>query len=316
MPISAQQPAPPTYAELVEQAIARIPSLAPTWTDHNPSDPGIMLIELFAWLSEMLHYRIDTIPEAHYWAFLALLNDTRATNNNLWQARQNLPLGEAIRQTITELRTPYRAVTAADYEYLVLQEWQDQPQATKIARVRCIVGYNLETYAASDGHISLVIMPSDQRKNLQVWLDTRRLLGTVLHVLGPQFVTITISATIHLRADYSLLINLQGTSGDGITRKQLATTDGAITDAAKQQAIMALVDYFDPQKWPFGRGVYRSEIYRLLDTLPGVAYVEAVVITATDHRAATLYAIPLAEYELVNLNATNITLYAEIPTAD
>jgi hypothetical protein len=316
MPISAQQPAPPTYAELVEQAIARIPSLAPTWTDHNPSDPGIMLIELFAWLSEMLHYRIDTIPEAHYWAFLALLNDTRANNNNLWQARQNLPLGEAIRQTITELRTPYRAVTAADYEYLVLQEWQDQPQATKIARVRCIVGYNLETYAASDGHISLVIMPSDQRKNLQVWLDTRRLLGTVLHVLGPQFVTITISATIHLRADYSLLINLQGTSGDGITRKQLATTDGAITDAAKQQAIMALVDYFDPQKWPFGRGVYRSEIYRLLDTLPGVAYVEAVVITATDHRAATVYAIPLAEYELVNLNATNITIHAEIPTAN
>ena len=31
---------------------ALIPRYAPGWTDHNPSDLGITLIELFAWLAE------------------------------------------------------------------------------------------------------------------------------------------------------------------------------------------------------------------------------------------------------------------------
>src|SRR6266699_1306572 len=47
------------YDDLVAEARGLIPSLDSTWTNHNPSDPGITLVELFAWLSEMLMYRID-----------------------------------------------------------------------------------------------------------------------------------------------------------------------------------------------------------------------------------------------------------------
>ena len=42
----------------------RIPVYAPEWTDHNPSDPGITLIELFAFLGENLLFRFNQIPEA------------------------------------------------------------------------------------------------------------------------------------------------------------------------------------------------------------------------------------------------------------
>jgi predicted phage baseplate assembly protein len=62
-----------TYADLVEEARRLIPSFDPSWTDHNPSDPGITLIELFAWLTEMLLYRMDRVPEAHVRTFLKLL---------------------------------------------------------------------------------------------------------------------------------------------------------------------------------------------------------------------------------------------------
>ena len=41
-----------TYAELVDEARASIPVLYPAWTDHNPSDPGMTLVELLAWLAE------------------------------------------------------------------------------------------------------------------------------------------------------------------------------------------------------------------------------------------------------------------------
>ncbi|CAN5728271.1 putative baseplate assembly protein [soil metagenome] len=66
-----------TWQELVDEARALIPKYAPQWTDHNPSDVGITLIELFAWLVEGLTYRLNRVPEKNYVAFLNLLGIRR-----------------------------------------------------------------------------------------------------------------------------------------------------------------------------------------------------------------------------------------------
>lgn len=63
-----------SYAQLRDELIARIPVYAPEWTDHAPSDPGITLIELFAFLGENLLYRFNQIPDATKLAFLDLLH--------------------------------------------------------------------------------------------------------------------------------------------------------------------------------------------------------------------------------------------------
>ena len=46
------------------ELVRRIPVYTPEWTDHNASDPGITLIELFAFLGENLLFRFNQIPEA------------------------------------------------------------------------------------------------------------------------------------------------------------------------------------------------------------------------------------------------------------
>jgi predicted phage baseplate assembly protein len=61
------------WADLVEEARALIPTYAPDWTDHNAHDPGITLLELFAWVAEMDIYQLNRIPEQHKRKFLALL---------------------------------------------------------------------------------------------------------------------------------------------------------------------------------------------------------------------------------------------------
>ena len=53
------------WADLVEEAQALIPRLAPRWTDHNVHDPGITFIELFAWLAEMQIYQLNRVGEKH-----------------------------------------------------------------------------------------------------------------------------------------------------------------------------------------------------------------------------------------------------------
>jgi predicted phage baseplate assembly protein len=62
-----------SYRQLRDELVRRIPVYTPEWTDHNASDPGITLIELFAFLGENLLFRFNQIPEATKLAFLRLL---------------------------------------------------------------------------------------------------------------------------------------------------------------------------------------------------------------------------------------------------
>ena len=61
------------FQELVSEARTRITRHSPDWTEHNVSDPGITLIELFAWFADVLAYRIDRIPDRLHLALLELI---------------------------------------------------------------------------------------------------------------------------------------------------------------------------------------------------------------------------------------------------
>lgn len=62
-----------SFNELVDECVLRIPRYCPEWTDHNLSDPGMTLIELFAWLTDQMLLRFNQVPRKNYVAFLELL---------------------------------------------------------------------------------------------------------------------------------------------------------------------------------------------------------------------------------------------------
>src|ERR1051326_8436679 len=66
-----------TYDDIVAEIRARIarytPEWQPVWSDVNDSDPGITLAQVFAWLSEMLLYRMSRVPDLNYIKFLELI---------------------------------------------------------------------------------------------------------------------------------------------------------------------------------------------------------------------------------------------------
>src|SRR3712207_3883488 len=61
------------YQELLDEALARIPVHNPEWTNFNDSDPGVTLVQLFAFMTESLLYRANGIPERNRRKFLTLL---------------------------------------------------------------------------------------------------------------------------------------------------------------------------------------------------------------------------------------------------
>src|SRR2546430_1426660 len=61
------------FQDIVDEAKRRITRYCPEWTDHNVSDPGVALIELFAWMTEMILYRVNQVPDRLYVKFLELV---------------------------------------------------------------------------------------------------------------------------------------------------------------------------------------------------------------------------------------------------
>ena len=75
MPLPAPNLDDRRFQDIVDEAKRLIPRYCPEWTNHNVSDPGVALIELFAWMSEMVLYRINQVPERLYVHFLNMVGD-------------------------------------------------------------------------------------------------------------------------------------------------------------------------------------------------------------------------------------------------
>lgn len=119
-----------SYIDLVEEAIRRIPLYCPEWTDHNPSDPGITLIELFAWMTDIVLYRLNRVPDKHYIKFMELLGmslreaEPARAHVTFWLAAPqeiavSIPSGTAVSTTRTETDPAITFTTDYDVEIKV-----------------------------------------------------------------------------------------------------------------------------------------------------------------------------------------------------
>ena len=293
-----------SYGDLVQEAIALIPLEYPEWTDHNPTDTGIILIELFAWLTEMMLYQVNQIPDQNYASFLSLLKVEKWNLPNESAEEKQKQLQLEIRKTLLQLRETYRAVTIEDYEKLILEEWQNSIEFTEkesIARVHCLPLRN-QAQTNAKAHITLVVVNKNEQEaneatnsypNLFKFLDQRRLLTTRIHLVDPKYI----------------FLNLETT---------LVIEDGIKPEALKEKAEVELKNYFDPRQsgkywqgkgYPFGRNVYLSELYQLLDNLSGVDYVKQLILRNPE---TVVTEIKLDDDQLIKLQSTKITIEVKV----
>ncbi|MFF3159103.1 putative baseplate assembly protein [Streptomyces sp. NPDC057910] len=61
------------FQDLVDDAKRMVMRRCPEWTEHNVSDPGVTLIETFAFMTDQLLYRINHVPDRLYLTFLKML---------------------------------------------------------------------------------------------------------------------------------------------------------------------------------------------------------------------------------------------------
>ncbi len=251
------------FEELVKEAKSLIPIYNPEWTNHNLSDPGITLIELFAWLCEMMIYRIDQVPDENYTHFLNLLGVKLDDGEDLLSG---------IRRGVEQLSECTKAVTAEDFEKLASEAVMTKPGIKDAfpeisVRTICYTNRDLENSKTDNveklGHISIILITavidqmkflkehSDIRNYVKEYLLDRKLLTSRVHVVDPEYQEIRINM-------------------------QIASNDLKITDTVRK----AIEEYLDPIKggadkkgWPLGRNFYSSDLYYLVEGISGVEHV-------------------------------------------
>ncbi len=264
------------YDDLVTEAISLIPRYAPSWTNYNPSDPGITLIELFAYFTEMHIYRLDRVGQKNKINFLRLLQGSAGEIDNELEGCSLEEIELRIQQAVLGLKQPQRAITSEDYVLLAKQailcvcddEYYD-------FRVHCVVGKNLAASGADrdidcPGHVSLIVVADPEKisltyedllQKIRDYLEPKRLLTTRLHVIQPRYVWIALSVNIQPSCDVSW-------------------------ESVQQSALGKLNQFFNPvaessmdkKGWGFGRNLYLSEVYDVLEDVLGVDYIDAVLI--------------------------------------
>lgn len=174
-------------------------------------------------------------------------------------------------RTKKDFRTPYRMVTTDDYEYLAIST-----PGLRVARAKAIPNYNPAFPCISDfpGAVTIVVVPYVREGTatpvpgegfLQTALEhlnRHRLVTTDLYVIGPEYVKISVMCNVHL-----------------MKKSSPAEVEKRVKDALK--------GFLDPlsggtnkKGWPFGRAVYPSEIYQIVDGVEGVDYVTNVYLSA------------------------------------
>ena len=187
------------------------------------------------------------------------------------------------------IKSRNRAVTAEDFEWLTLQA------SNGIARARCIPSIGRE------GEVTVVVVPKrdDRRIDLESlkhklipstellrrvkhFLDERRLLTTVVHVVRPRYIEVSITVEI-----------IRKTSGSSETLKRAV-------EERLRRFLDPLLGGRSGDGWPFGRNVLKLDLYNVVEEIDGVDVVHRIRLHDED-RKADVDQVKLAPDELVHL---------------
>ena len=135
-----------TYEQRVKRAVSRIPAMTDKWTDFNSHDPGITVLQMYAWLTDMLGYYMNATGDVHVEKYLKLLGiEPKAA-----KAAESFVILENIKESISlQKGTRFFAgiipfELAEDYTYLY-NRFSSFIQETDG------VGMDLTTFAGYDG---------------------------------------------------------------------------------------------------------------------------------------------------------------------
>ncbi len=207
-------------------------------------------------LSAGVNWRLTAPPAASLWVGT---NPVPAAGGS----DAELPEDTELRARAT-FRKSNRAVTADDIQALAIGT-----PGIRVARAKALPGWSpLHPCTSSPEVVTVVVLPAT-RPDLDAQaaspgflatvnrhLQGARLVASRVIVIGPEFVALSFAAKVTLKKT-------------------------AVQARVRRDIEKSLREFVNPQKWPFGRNVFPSEIHQLLAGVAGVAFASQVRINGS-----------------------------------
>ena len=261
-----------TYDDILDEMIASIPKYTDKWTNHNPSDPGITILELLSWIEETTLYRINRIPEASYVNFLRLIAgasgvaevDRRLNDPGVYRYHRqileflkeveegdNKSIAEIKEAALRFLKSRYRAVTEDDFCKLAIEAADEVGRAI--------------IYKSDDNEKVEIVIVSESGEGYEEltqvvtdYLNPRKLIGTIIKVKRPVYTDVAIDIRV-VCYHYATLEKVEINVRDRIL-KHLNPFSGGDEGTG----------------WPYGRPLTVYEIAQIVEETGGVRQSELV----------------------------------------
>jgi len=170
-----------------------------------------------------------------------------------------------------DMSVPYRAITASDFEEAALST-----PGLRVVRAKAITNYHplYPCVVNFPNWVTVVVVPVCRETDAlplpgQGFLDTvsrhldrHHLVTTGISVIGPKYVKISVGCTVKIR------------------KRSSPSAVAAMVEEALEQFLDPLHGGPDRNGWPFGRAVFPSEIYQVIDAVEGVDYATDVSVSA------------------------------------
>ena len=182
---------------------------------------------------------------------------------------------DALDRVRKALKKPTRTIHADDIERLALAT-----PGLRVARAKALLFYHPDLPGIRmPGAVTVVIVPYTKRElcsqalpkpsrgflqTIDRFLQSQRLLGTQLHVTEPAFIRVEVEIHVQINPRFGV--------------EQMT--------AEIRETLNAYLDPItggnDGEGWPFGRTVFKSEIYRILAAVDGVECVDRVALKSSE----------------------------------
>jgi len=261
-----------TYDDILDEMIASIPKYTDKWTNHNPSDPGITILELLSWIEETTLYRINRIPEESYVNFLRLVAgasgvaevDRMLNDPGIYRYHRQIleflkEIEEGDSKSIAEikeaalrfLKSRYRAVTEDDFCQLAIEAADEVGRAI--------------IYRSSDNEKVEIVIMSESGEGYEEltqvvtdYLNPRKLIGTIIKVKRPVYTDVAIDIRV-VCYHYATLEKVEKDVRDRILKH-----------------LNPFVGGDEGTGWPYGRPLTVYEIAQIVEETGGVRQSELV----------------------------------------
>jgi uncharacterized phage protein gp47/JayE len=181
-----------TFKDIVDEAIRLIPRYCPEWTNHNPTDPGITLIELFAWMTELTLYRLNQVPEKMYLSLLELMGLSLIPPQASRAVIEFYPVDAYRRPILVKKGTQISAISNNDTSFLFETEQDITVLNNKLSACINRKGEQWTDYCKDESLQSFILFETDRE------------VEHVLYIASPVFA--------HLTSDHSVRIAFEAES--------------------------------------------------------------------------------------------------------